>query len=72
MNVRPTYRFLIRPSSYGIPEALAKPIAAGVPESGIGITRSATAGASSASRSPMRTRLVWTSLPASRESGRAK
>ena len=56
----------------GCPSARAKPIAAGVPESGIGITRSASTGASAASRSPMRTRAPCTSTPPSRESGRAK
>ena len=45
------------------PVAREKPIAAGVPESGIGMTRSASTGASSASRSPIRTRAAWTSMP---------
>ena len=48
MNVRPMYRFLISPSLNGIPSARENPIAAGVPESGIGRTRSASAGASCA------------------------
>ncbi len=56
----------------GIPEARENPTAAGVPESGIGITRSASTGASAASRSPIRTRTLCTSDPARRESGRAK
>ena len=72
MNVRPMYRFLISPSLKGIPVAREKPIAAGVPESGIGRTRSASTGASAARRSPMRTRAPWTSTPSSRVSGRAR
>ena len=46
-----------------MPVARAKPIAAGVPESGIGSTRSASTGASAASRSPIRTRAPCTSTP---------
>ena len=44
----------------------------GVPESGIGRTRSASAGASAARRSPMRTRAPCASTPSIRESGRAR
>jgi hypothetical protein len=53
MKVRPTYRFLISPSVNGMPDARAKPIAAGVPESGTGMTRSASTGASSAKAAPI-------------------
>ena len=72
MNVRPTYRFLISPSLNGIPVAREKPIAAGVPESGIGRTRSASAGASAASRSPIPPRAPCNSTPSRFVSGRAR
>src|ERR687893_152515 len=48
------------------------PTAAEIPESGTGITTSASAGASSASDSPIRPRAPATSLPSKRESGRAE
>ena len=63
---------LDQPSLNGTPSARENPIAAGVPESGIGSTRSTSAGASTASRSPIRTRAPCTSMPASRVSGRAR
>jgi hypothetical protein len=42
------------PKSKGRPDASAKPIAAGTPESGTGTTISALAGASRASSAPIR------------------
>ena len=56
MKVRPTYAFFIRPALYGMPDASAYPIAAGVPDSGTGMTRSASTGCSLASRRPISTR----------------
>ena len=47
-------------------------IAAGVPESGTGTTRSATAGFSRASSAPIRFRTAWTPRPPITESGREK
>ena len=73
MKVLPTYRFLTRPSAYGMRllEA-AKPCAAGMPLSGTGTTMSPWTGACSASRYPIRQRAAWTLLPCSDESGLAK
>ena len=53
----------------GVQRAL---VAAGVPESGMGRTRSASTGDSAASRSPIRTRAPCTSTASRRESGRAR
>ena len=53
MKVRVMYRDLIIPSSKWIPVSSAKPIAAGVPESGRVITTSASTGASRASSRPI-------------------
>ena len=53
MKVLPTYLFLIKPSPYGIPEALAYPIAAGIDESGTGNTKSASIGYSLYNASPI-------------------
>ena len=55
-----------------MPEASAYPMAAGVPDSGTGITRSASTGCSRARLRPIRTRALWTTVPAMRESGRAR
>ena len=49
-------RSLTSPCPYGIPEASAYPMAAGVPDSGTGITRSASEGNSRASVRPTSTR----------------
>ncbi|CAB4543058.1 unannotated protein [freshwater metagenome] len=58
IKVLPTYEFLTRPIPKGMPEPLAYPIAAGVPDSGTGITKSASTGDSLASCSPIRTRVA--------------
>lgn len=47
MKERPIYRFFIRTGRKGIPETLEKPIAAGTPESGTPMTKSASTGACS-------------------------
>ncbi|CAB4716157.1 unannotated protein [freshwater metagenome] len=62
----------MRPSLYGRPDTLAKPTAAGIEESGTGMTTSASAGCSSASSSPSRWRTAWTPWPSHVESGREK
>ncbi len=55
-----------------MPDCSANPIAAGVPDSGTGITRSASAGCSRASRRPTSTRAAWTLRPEIVVSGRAR
>src|SRR5438045_3130257 len=55
-----------------MPLASAKPIAAGVPDSGTGMTRSASAGCSAASRRPAATRVACTPRPEIVVSGRAR
>src|SRR5690349_13032579 len=55
-----------------MPLASAKPIAAGVPDSGTGMTRSASAGCSAASRLPTSTRVACTPTPEIAVSGRAR
>ncbi len=72
MKVRPTYGFLTSPWPNGMPLASAKPIAAGVPDSGTGMTRSASAGCSAASRRPTATRVACTPRPEIVVSGRAR
>ena len=52
MKLLPMYLFLIKTGRNGIPEALEKPIAAGTPESGTPITKSASTGACSQIFSP--------------------
>ena len=47
-------------------------MAAGIEESGTGITTSASAGASAASSAPSRSRTWWTLRPSHTESGREK
>src|SRR3954464_8444629 len=54
-----------------MPEASAYPTAAGVPDSGTGMTRSASAGCSLASRRPISTRVACTPRPPIVGSGRA-
>ena len=72
MKVRPTYEFFTRPRSYGMPDSWAYPTAAGVPDSGTGITMSASAGCSLANRRPTSTRVACTFRPAMVVSGRAR
>ena len=72
MKVRPLYRLRTRPSRYGIPDASAKPAAAGAPVSGTGITRSASTGCSFASCIPIWRRASYRLRPSMYESGRAK
>ena len=72
MNVRPTYRFFMSPSPYGIPLAAAYPAAAEPAVSGTGSTMSASTDASAASASPIRRRASWTVRPSSFESARAR
>ena len=79
MNVRPTYRFLMKPSRYGSPSFCARFSAATRDVSGTGMTTStaspcalSTRCTSSASASPIAIRLRYTLIPSSTESGRAK
>src|SRR5437870_4325708 len=72
MNVRPMYRFLINPSPKGMPESSANPWAAENPVSGMGMTRSASAGDSAASLRPISLLVAWTLRPYIRESARAR
>ncbi len=72
MNVRPTYRFLIKPNSYGIPDCSAKPIAAEILESGTPVTTSASIGDSTASCFPRFLRAEWTLIPSILLSGLEK
>jgi hypothetical protein len=53
MKVRPTYWLRMMPKAKGMPDCWLKPMAAGVPLSGTGQTRSASAGASLASSTPI-------------------
>ena len=55
-----------------MPEARAKPFAAGFPESGTVITRSASTGDSRQRISPIRPRTCCRTRPSSRVSGREK
>ena len=72
MKVRPTYAFLTRPTRYGMPDSSAYPIAAGMPDSGTPITRSASTGCSRARVRPMATRAEYMLRPAITLSGRAR
>jgi hypothetical protein len=79
INVRPTYRFLTKPSRYGIPRCWAHWSAATRDVSGTGITTStfnpalaSSFYAVSASRSPIAMRERYTLMPSMVESGRAK
>ncbi len=56
----------------GMPLCSAKPMAAGTPESGTGMTRSASTGCSTARRFPNECRTEYTDFPNRTESGRAK
>ena len=60
------------PISNGMPDCSAKPSAAPTPESGTGITMSASTGCSSASRRPSDFRAWYTFCPQRVVSGRAK
>jgi hypothetical protein len=57
MKVRPMYWLRMIPMAYGMPDCWLYPIAAGVPLSGTGQTRSASTGASLASSAPIRRRV---------------
>ena len=72
MKVLPIYLFLMKPSSNGIPEALAKPNAASSPESGTPTTTSASTGYALARKAPALTLESCTETPSRIESGLAK
>src|SRR5665213_3648515 len=72
INVRPTNRLGTIPSSKGIFDSLAKPNAALRPESGMGMTESASTGACRANSRPIATRTMCTFCPKIRLAGLAK